>query len=314
MLRTPVCAIAAFSLAVLFLGESPLEARDFPDPYATIDPLHLLAEDGAGAVMDWEFNYQFFRDSDLDNFQLNLLGGAGILDVNRKFGLGLRYGKFLLTGPGGEDKGTPHMAWLMNSVQFEYGLHAAFALSPQIRLLAEYSRASNHPFGDQKYIAPDGKKHDISNVSYDRVAFGVGARRFSFGTDGTLTASLRLAYTDLWDAWDPQGVDISRVAWLLRGGIHAEHGLPVSIFNREETKFFTELYPDLFTQHVEHGGGIDANFVGRVGLRLEDTDTGRVIDTYLDTYFSRDSEMVRGRAFPVGLVGLGFRIGNASRP
>ncbi|MFW5995614.1 MAG: hypothetical protein ACOCRN_05830 [Spirochaetia bacterium] len=308
-----IAVLWVFILSHTSIGDA--YARDFPEPYSTIDPLHLLAPEGRGAVIDWALDYQVFRDSALDDFQVNLLGAAGLFDVNRQFAVGLRYGKFLMTGPGGEDKGTPHFAWLMNSVQFEYGIHAAFALSPRLRLLGEYSRASNHPF-----IESSGG-YTISTVAYDRIALGAGVPGMRFAREGRISASLRLAYAKLWDFWEARDVDATRVEWLLRGGIQATHPLPPGISPVEDTMIFAELYPDLFTQrNLERyeaaalDRGFDANFAGSLGLRFGHRHTSRHIDIYLDTFISRDSEMVRNEPFPVGLVGLGVRTGNASAP
>lgn len=307
--------VVAVGSCLFLLSVVAVSGRDFPDPYTTIDPLELLGEDGQGAVMNWELNYQLLRDSELDDFQVNLLGAAGILEFDRRFALGLRYGKFLMTGPGGENTGTPHIAWLMNSVQFEYGVHASLALSPRVRLLGEYSRASNHPFVE------GSRGYTISNVAYDRIAVGMGLPDMRFGLGGRVTTSLRLAYTKLWEAWEARDVDSTRVEWLLRGGIQAEHTLPPGFSPWKHTKVFVELYPDLFTQREVPrydssalGGALDANFSGGIGLRFERPDTSRLIDIYLDTYLSRDSEIVRNEPFPVGLVGLGVRLGNASGP
>ncbi len=288
----------------MLLSAAYADARDFPDPYATIDPLYLLAADGPGAVMDWEFNHQLFRSSDLDDFQLHLVGAAGLFRVGDRFALGMRYGVYLFTGPGGRHLGTPYLEWRMNSVQFQYGLHAAFALGPTVRLFAEYSRGSDHPFGSHP-------EYRLSDVSYDRVAVGVGLPRFDFGIDGTVTGSFRLGYVDLWDAWDAQGTDTPRVEWLARTSFQVLHGIKQHPVARHRLKALAELSPDIFTLHDQPG--IDANFSGRIGIRLEHQDTSRAIDVYFDAYFSRDTEAVVGEAFPVALTGIGFRIGNASR-
>lgn len=292
---------------VLFLLAVSAPARDFPDPYATIDPLFLLEEDGPGAVMDWEYNQQFFRGSKLDDFQLNLVGGAGIFQIRQRFALGMRYGAYLFTGPGGEEIGTPHLSWQMNSLQFQYGLHAAYALRPQVRLLAEYSRSSNHPFTGRTHTG-----YDLSKVAFDRLAVGVGVPGLSFGEGGRLTLSARVAHIDLWDAWEADSIDLPRTQWLFRPAAQLLYPLPLRPFHSEETELLVEVNPDIFTQH--RGGGIDATFAGRAGIRLQDRNTSRAIDIYLDTYFSRDTEKAQDQEFPVSLLGIGFRIGNASVP
>ena len=299
----------------MLLAVAPLYGRDFHDPYTTIDAIEMLADGGPGAVMDWEFNQQTFRRSDLDDFQMSIIGGAGLFRAGEadfggnyrvpRFALGMRYGAYLLTGPGGEEIGTPHLAWRMMSVQFQYGVHATYAISPGVRLLAEYSRLSDHPFS-----SPAG--YSLSDVAYDRLAVGVGFPAIAFGSDGRISAAARLAYVDLWDAWEAQGTDTSRVQWKLRTGILAKHGLPAPLIAEHEPQVFAELHPDVFTQH--DADGIDATLGARLGLRLADTKTTRVVDGYLDTYFSRDTERAVGEEFPVALVGLGFRVGNASRP
>lgn len=329
--RPPACK--RLLPALFFLLVVPIHARDFHDPYATIDPIELLSDGGPGAVMDWEYNQQVFRASDLDDFQMSIIGGAGLFrsgdaaspaapdpsvdasdsstaavragDRGPRFALGMRYGTYLLAGPGGEDLGTPHLDWRMMSIQFQYGVHASFALSSRVRLLAEYSRLSNHPF-----MNPEG--YVLADVAFDRLAVGLGVPAISFGADGRISASARLAYVDLWDAWEAHEIATSRVQWNLRTGILATHPLPVRLIADHRPQAFLEVHPDLFTQHDR--AGIDATISGRLGLRLADTRTSRVVDAYLDTYFSRDTEQAVGQQFPVRLFGLGVRVGNASRP
>jgi len=296
------CLVAALLVAAV----TPLTARDWPEPYRTIDPYALLQPGEPGAVFDWEFNPQVFRGSDHDAFQLNLVGGAGLFRIGDRFAAGMRYGTYLMNGPSYEGSpGTPHGAldWLINAIQFEYGLHLAYDLNG-FRLLGEYSRASQHPF--------EGRDDVSSDVSYDRVAVGIGAPRVPFGDGGMLTAAARIAYVDLWDAWDHRTIGKPRTQWMLRTGVLATYPLTDGFRGRFRPHLLAELHPDFFTQR---GDRPDAVLAARAGLRLTDDSTPRVIDLYFDAYLSADSEKMAEEdreESPVALLGIGIRIGNAS--
>ena len=152
----------------------------------------------------------------------------------------------------------------------------------------------------------------LSQISYDRLSVGVGLPEVRFAERGVISASARIAYADLFDAWDADDPDESRVQWKLRTGLRAVHPLPLPDISDHEPQGFVELHPDIFTQH--DAAGIDANLSARLGFRFDDNRTSRVVDLYFDSYFSRDSEQILDEELPVALLGLGFRIGNASRP
>ncbi len=289
---------------LMMLGLQALPARDWPEPYQTIDPFLLMQPGESGAVMDWEFNPQFFRGSDHDSFQLNLVGAAGLFELGNRFAAGMRYGTYLMMGPSYEGTaGTPHDAldWLINAIQFEYGLHLAYDLD-QFRLLAEYSRASQHPF--------EGREHVSSDVSYDRAMAGIGAPRVAIGDRWMVTGAVRFGYMDLWDAWEHRTIGKPRTQWLLRTGVLATYALGDELIGRHRPHLFFELHPDFFTQRDDRP---DATFAGRAGLRLAHTSTPRVVDLYFDAFFSADTEKMTDReTSPVALLGLGVRIGTAS--
>ena len=301
--RRRVVRRAVSALLVWLVCLPVLSARDWPEPYRTIDPYLLLQPGEPGAVIDWEYNHQVFRGSDHDAFQLNLAGGAGLFQAGDRFAAGMRYGAYLMARPplAGDITGTPRLDWMMNAVQFEYGLHLAYDLGCS-RLLGEYSRASQHPLD-----SPDEVSY--SDVSYDRVAMGLGFPRIPFAENGLLTVALRFGFVDLWDFWEHRRIGKPRTEWLLRAGMLATYKLGDIRVGEHRPKLFAELHPDLFTQR---GDGPDATLAGRLGLRLAHKATPRVIDVYLDTFLSRDTEYLDEEVHPVALFGLGVRIGNAS--
>ena len=293
---------------VLVIGSGPsLGARDWPEPYRTIDPYLSLQPGEPGAVVDLEYNHQVFRDSDHDAFQINIVGGAGVFPAGERFAFGVRYGAYLMTRPplDGDTTGTPRLDWMMNAVQFVYGLHAAYDLHGK-RLLAEYSRASQHPLDESP---GEGNAVTYSDYSYDRFAAGIAFPRVAFGRRGMITAAFRLGFVDMLDFWDHRRIDKPRARWLLRLGVLATYALGDTLIGGNRPKLLAEAHPDLFTQR---GDDPDATLAARLGLRLAHVSTPRVIDLYFDWFFSRDTEYLQDETHPVALFGLGVRIGNAS--
>lgn len=289
----PARRSAAAAGLVAFIFISPiLHARDWPEPAAALFPRPFRA------AADMEYNHQTFSGSDEDEFQFNLIAAVGLFGIGDRVNFGLRYGAFLMNGPVLEgDVPGSRLQWMMNAVQFAYGVHAFWDLE-DIGLLAEYSRASQHPF-----------RESFSRVSYDRVLIGVGRPGGPWGPFDSLVLSARAGYVDLFDIWRSD-IGKPRTAWLFRLALSAEWRPGPKKGDRAGPACFIESAPDIF---ILRGGGPDAALSARAGLRLRHPGEATAYDIYLDLFLSGNTEERKDRPTPVFLFGWGFRAGSAGR-
>jgi hypothetical protein len=280
---------------LLLAAAARLLARDWPDPAAVMDPL-LAARPGSlgGSSQAFvEYNYQAFESSYDDLFQISALSSFAV--AGPKAGLAVAYSSYLMNGavqPG--DSPGSRLQWMMNAVQFEYGIFAALRVG-DIDLLADYSRTSQHPFRDQ-----------YSQVASDLLRAGaLGRMEPAPGLE--IQVALHGAYSDLFAFWQSP-LPRPRAAFVVTPRTWLQQSIATTTVGGAQLALSAFAEGELDWVFLR-AGGQGANVSGRTGARA--ALGGLVVDLYLDGYASDDSEIRVDRATPVGLLGWGFRLETA---
>lgn len=245
------------------------------------------------AYVETAFTYQLFRGSPEDEFQLRQLAHAGLVDIGR-LRTTIYYGSFLFLGPisDGARPGAAAAPWLMNGIQFEYGLTAQYPVGDWV-LVGEYGRRSYHPL-----------RGGFADPAADIFRGGVAPPVLRWRSLA-LETLFRASWNGLLDAWGPQGVDDARSpytfhqAWDLRL-------TPPSVGPVAPAMFVTVL-GDL---SLRESGALYPDVELNAGVSLAAVTAGRgrgVLDLYLDAYSSRDTEQRPDRETPATLLGYGLR-------
>jgi hypothetical protein len=288
---------ARFVLAslILLLAAAGAAAKDFPESFAAADPLAACREDGSPAGMGGAFeygNYCIARDGEVDSFFLRSSLSPVLFASEKAFALGALYEVDLLCGPVGAGQTAANVAdFWMNAVQFEYGLYASLRLpsSPELHLLAEYSRTSQHPLRS-------GNAYEYSQVTADILSLGLSLPSAELG-EFAVRAYLRFGYRDLFGFWRSD-LPRPRVSWIQRGAIEAK--LPL------KGRFFLVArgYPDLFVDRYERR--LDGDFLAELGIALAKGDLDDEI--LLTCYGTRDTDLLLDEANPAFEAGIVCRL------
>jgi hypothetical protein len=288
-------AIALGAVLALLAAAGPAGAKDFPEPVLAVDPLAAASRRGAPAGMGGAFeygNYLLAHDY-VDSFYFRVGSSPVIFDLGDRFALGAIYESVLQCGPvkaSAGEKASNVMAFWMNSVQFEYGLYASLALSGEgaggARLLAEYSRSSQHPFSNRT---------DYSTVAADILMVGLSLPELRSGAFDA-RSYLRAGYRDMFAIWKSP-LPKPRVSWLLKPAIEGRIGLGRGAYA------IARAYPELFWDR--YARRLDANIFSEAGLAL-----GKGLDSselLLTLYSTRNSDMLKYEVHPTFEAGLALR-------
>ena len=283
-------------LACLFflcLLPGRLSAKDFPDPVLAADPLGAASRGSLPAGMGGAFesgNYAFAHD-DVDSFYFRLSSSPVFFDLSDSFALGGIFDSILMCGPVKAGTTAANIAdFWMNAVQFQYGLYASAALpfpgGP--RLLAEYSRTSQHPLRSPDFT--------FSQVSADLLLLGVAAPAFALGPL-RLRSSLRGGYSSLFAFWQ-SSLPQPRISWLLKLAAEAELPLRGACF------LVARAYPELFLDR--YSSALDADIFAEAGVVFAQAlDSAEIL---LTLYQTRNSDLLEAPAVhPTFEAGLALR-------
>ncbi len=250
-----------------------------------------------------------------DTFWISNSAHFGVADLlNQR--LGLYYSTYLFSGPVDDPsrQGSRLAPWLMNAVQYEYGLSWRYApvvpapgsgLPGALEFVADYGRRSFHPF-----------RKGFADPASDILRGGVALSGFPAG-NGFLDALLRLRWSRLFDFW---GTDIAdpRSTWSVQPAVeYQSNGL--SIADTGRVGLFVVGSADLL---LVESGLPDGEFAGEAGIFLEASSLGgtaggnvaggpdsrRKLEIYLNGYYSGDTEELPEEAYAVALLGFGARL------
>lgn len=284
-------------LAAFLLALSPLSAPawDFPERPAAV-VLHPEPEGaafGASGFAQTAYRANEGMNTPLDKFQVEAFGHHGIFDLTG-VRLSIYYGTHMLNGPvnPGDRPGAEASQWMMNAIQYEYGLVAAWHLRSGGRgrpvLLIEYGRRSYHPL-----------RGGFENPSADILRAGAALMdlRLPRSVPGGLDLMARLAWSELFAFWGASAIPEPRSLYTLHLAAEAHTDLGPS-----GLKAFLVLMPDLM---LLRGGGTDMDLAVQGGLRAGRH--GAALEFFLDYHRSSDTEQLVGRPSPATLFGYGIR-------
>lgn len=277
----------AFTWLALVVAGSGAFARDFPErprsvvlaaPHRHTDA--LLPRTWADTGM----TYQLWQGSPEDEFQLRQMLHMALADW-RGLTPSIYYGTFMFAGPvnEGDTPGADAAQWMMNAIQFEYGVTLQYRMAAWT-LLAEYGRRSYHPL-----------RGGFAEPAADLVRAGVAPPSFEIGPAAFETL-VRLSWIDLYDFWGariPGPQDIGA----FHGAVEARI-VPLA----PGLEPFAVVMWDLL---LREAGGLAREIAVEAGLALS---RGRErFELYIDYYRSPDTEQREDRRSPARLVGYGLR-------
>jgi hypothetical protein len=290
---------ALFIAAIMTIIPLRALCKDFPEPAAVADPLAVspgpVLPAGFGAVFEYG-NYLFAHD-DIDSFYTRVGANPVLFNLGGRFALAGNYEAVLMCGPvpAGDTPANIAAFW-MNAVQFEYGLYASLALGADaegcLRLLAEYSRTSQHPL-----------RPAYSEVAADILMLGVAAPERSLlhgAVELRVRGSLRSGWRGLFAFWE-SSLPQPRMSWTSKLAVEAELSLsgPLCVVARAYPEFFLDRYTN----------SIDANLFAEAGVSIG---TALLRDEFLVTlYATRDSDMLDGAAHPAFEAGFALKLSTA---
>jgi hypothetical protein len=291
LMRKRRLALAAASM--MLVAAAPAFCKFFPEPILADDP--LLAASGSpfpsGMGSSLEYGDYALRTDYVDDFYFRLGASPVFAASGNSFALGGLFESILMCSivPSDQDAASIAHFW-MNDVQFQYGLYASCALpiaaSWRPHLLAEYSRASEHPFVGRDY----------SQVATDVLRVGLDFPELREGSFGLL-CEFAFGYHQLFDGIWQSGLPQSRISWILQPTAEAQYAL------KADLSLVARLYPEIFVDRFS--GSIDADYYAEAGLAFE---RGEASTEVLFTFYeSRDSEILAGEATPAMRAGFAVR-------
>lgn len=279
--------IAAAAVLALLLSLEPAHCKDFPESVLSVDP---LAAAGMGASFEY-CDYALSHD-DVDSFFFRLSASPVICDFGDRVAIGASFESTLMSGPvpAGDSPATIAAFW-MNAMQFEYGLYASVDLAGSgiegCRILAEYSRTSQHPFSGRS---------QYSQVTTDILMAGMAFPELSLGELRALSY-IRAGYGQLFAFWKSSVADLPRVSWMLKPAIEARYALGRSCFA------VARAYPQIFIDRFK--GKLDADIYAEAGVAIG---KGSNSEEFLfSLYATRDSGLLAKAAHPTFESGFSLR-------
>ena len=284
--------IRHYILAGAFLMfASVIAARDFSEsPRAILLPDLLPSKEfqiSPGAYAETAFTNNTIRRGEYDTFQIRSFVHHGLVAAERFMGT-LFYATYLLSGPvtEGNEPGSERALWLMNAVQFEYGLTAQYRIGSWT-LLGEYSRRSSHPLDD-----------GFEDPAADIVRVGVALPAI-LTPSLTFRTLVRAGWVELWDFWEVDTIPDPRAVYTLNLAGEVDWRLPI------EAVPLSAFGIVLWDPFLLRSGGIDGDLEWDLGLGFGEP--RRRIELYLNYYRTSDTEQGQNERVPAELIGYGVR-------
>ncbi|MFP4209929.1 MAG: hypothetical protein ACLFR8_01705 [Alkalispirochaeta sp.] len=283
---------SVLTIAIVFTVVIPVASRDFMErpegivPGDTPDGFTVLPS----IYTEVAYHHHTFLSGRNDSFQIRNTAHAGLVDLGTTR-IGLYYGTYLLSGPVDDPdaQGSDLAPWLMNAVQFEYGLTARWSIA-SLDVVADYGRRSYHRL-----------REGFSDPSSDIVRAGFADRAVPMGREGTIDWAIRLRWSRLFEFWGT-GIAQPRVTWAVQPAIEYRRSLAYS--GQVGLDLFLAAMGDLFVV----AGAPDADLAAEAGFSITPGTPGRRIDLFLDAYRSPDTEELIDREYSLTVLGLAFRV------
>lgn len=242
------------------------------------------------AVAEADFTYFALRSVPLDRHHIGVRAHAAAVGVGRTIGT-IALDTTLYSGNVNTDVGdVPGAAvapWMMNAVQFEYGVTVQRRFGERLVIVGEYSRRSYHPLRG-------GPDPGFAQPAADLLRIGGGARDIAVGpirVDGVA----RIGWQGLFAFWQAPHLPAVRGPWQAITGVTVT-GPPLA-----GAVPFVRLHGD-----VTWGSGVvELDRGGEVGIRIEQA--GGALELWLDWYASPNTEQLRDEPTPTDLIGIGVR-------
>ena len=299
----PAAALAKLLILHSFalLGPGLLAAWDFPErpAAAVLSPAPDGFALGSAGYAQTAYRANEWMNTRIDKFQVEAFGHHGVVDI-AKLRLSAFYGTHMLNGPvnQGDRPGAEASQWMMNAIQYEYGLVLSWYPTPgrfgRPALLAEYGRRSYHPL-----------RGDFNNPSADILRFGAALLDLPlpWRGRGSLDLMARIAWSELYAFWGAPGIPDPRALYTLHLAAEGQVGLGVS-----GMEAFLVAMPDLI--YLRNGGSaLDLAVQGglRFGSPGSADNSGAGLELFIDYHYSSDTEQLVDRPSPATLLGYGIR-------
>jgi hypothetical protein len=297
----------AFSVLFLFLlAGMSVSARDMMERPTAVVPggpprgFTILPVGYADA----SYVSHFIQSGDHDSFWISNSIHFGVVDLlNQR--LGVYYSTYLFSGPVDDPsrQGSDLAPWLMNAVQYEYGLSwrygptgpvAGVFLPARLELVGDYGRRSFHPF-----------RKGFSDPAADILRGGV-ALSAPLSAGGRVDTLLRLRWSRLFDFW---GTDIPDplATWSIQPALeYRSDGYSLAAAGR--LGLFAVAAADIL---LVDAGSPEADLAGEFGVFLEplsrENGPRQALEIYLNGYRSEDTEERPEGPYAATLLGLGVR-------
>ena len=279
---------------LLILSPPQLWGYDFMERPSSVilSPAPDGFEIAAAGFAQSAYHAYMFENTPVDLFHVEGYAHHALVDAARVRS-SVYYATYLLNGPlNNEDfPDTDAGIWLMNALQFEYGLNIAWDIMrgpTRIALLGDYSRRSYHPLHG-----------NLAEPAADMLRAGVGV--LGYRPPGihslSLDAMARVSWTELYDFWGAKSIPDPRALYTLHTAFEATVATPVPRLSG-----FLLLMPDLI---LLRAGGAALDSAVQAGARLGG-ERGS-IELFLDYYHSGDTEQLPDNKSPATLFGYGLR-------
>lgn len=268
-----------------------VSARDFSEsPRALLLPAAYTEQGLSFVPAAWTevaFTNNVIRNARYDSFQIRSYSHFALAAGPRSLA-SVFYGAYLLSGPedGLSEPGSERAPWLMNAIQFEYGITAQHRFGGWT-VLGEYSRRSSHPL-----------RQIFEDPAADILRVGVAPPPW-VGGPLTVESVARVGWVELWDYWDIDTIPDPRVLYTVNVAVQADYQLPVSAI---PISLFGVLLWDPF---LLRSGGVDGDIELDFGVGLGAP--SRRVELYYNYYQSSNTEQGLDEAIPVVLIGYGIR-------
>jgi hypothetical protein len=278
---------ALIVLILVLTTAQPLTGIDFPDPFEAVDPGRFPEQESPSSLFlpfsagELSYNHALLH-SDAELFHLGL-SAYGTVVRSGRVALGYRIDSLLLAGPvaGSETAASAAEFWL-NAVQYEYGLHLSFRLTPEWSILGEYSRLSLHPLRD-----------GYGETAYDILKIGAALPEAHF-IGWTMKGILRLGYHSLFPFWESE-LEPYRV----RGSVSPR----LRLQSPGSAAFYLEAEPNLL---VLSDGSPGWELFAEAGF--QGAGSGGGAEFFIWVQFNDESELLEERAAASRQIGAGFRL------
>ncbi len=293
------------SLLVFVLGAAPFApARDFMErPRAVVfDDRPGFADDSVAlfpvVYSQTALDYQLFRNTPEDKFQIGHFTHYAIADAGR-VRASIYYATFLFSGPvnPGDTPGADAARWMMNAIQFEYGVLGHYLLGdgPGWTLVGEFGRRSYHPVRGGGWAEP----------AADILRGGIAPPVLTRGAT-SLEALFRVSWSDIYDFWGSD-LPLPRVEYQFHHAYELRHRLV-----RRPRLLLDPFALVMVDTNLLRSGSIDNDLTYEAGIAVSGSGGG-ALELYIGGYESRDTEQREERTALASLLGWGLRFSYSGR-